>query len=250
MPNRIKDASFTFAGQRVHYEPNSGSNFIHGLVNRHAWQPEAVQADLQHVSLTCSADFSADTELGGRYPFPHRLLLTVEVRENRVRWSYAVDNTHGAAAVPFGFALHPYFNYLGERAQTYLTIPASHWMESTKQLPSGKLIPASALDFPLGKPMSLQGTQFDDVFFGLHPGSPTRIEFRDRRSTITIKASEQFSHLVVWTPNRPYFGVESQTCSTDAHNLYAQGFKTESQLRVCPPGETRSGWVEYRVHVP
>ncbi|WP_182864590.1 aldose 1-epimerase [Stieleria mannarensis] len=245
-PNRVKNASFEFDGQTVRFQPNAGKNFIHGLVNRHTWQFVRSGSDAGSASVTCVADFRDGTELHAQFPFPHQLFLTVTVTEGAVRWTYTVDNSEGKTAVPFGFALHPYFVYQGRRENTYLKIPASHWMESENQLPSGRLIPKDDLDYPLGESMSLKGTTFDDVFWGLTPDQPTIIESRDVNRTITIKASEAFTHLVVWTPDRPYFGIESQTCSTDAHNLHAAGKMTEAHLQVCPPGERLSGWVEYR----
>lgn len=246
-PNRVKDARFTFAGREVRFKPNAGDNFIHGLVNRHAWQLVRSAADAESAAVTCVADFREGTELHSLFPFSHQLFLEVKVRSNSVTWTYEVDNSGGTEAVPFGFALHPYWLYQGTREQTFLTIPATHWMEANAQLPSGKLVPADELDFPLGKPFSLAGTSFDDVFWGMSSSRPTRIEFRDKQRRVSIHATADFTHLVVWTPDRPYFGIESQTCSTDAHNLAAQGMEAAAHLQICPPGEKRSGSVEYRI---
>jgi aldose 1-epimerase len=250
-PNRVKNASFTFEDQVIEFEPNAGANFIHGLVNRHRWQVFCTTLQRDAVSVTCRADFREGSELNGQFPFEHQLFLTVEVKEQAVSWTYKVDNRTAAsgapsAAVPFGFALHPYFVYQGSREQTFLTIPATHWMESTAQLPSGALVPASQLDYPLGSPFSLKGTTLDDVFWGMQAGQPTLIEFREARRSISIETSPDFTHLVVWTPQRPYFGIENQTCSTDAHNLYAAGKQRAAHLQICPAGEIRTGWVEYR----
>ena len=43
-----------------------------------------------------------------------------------------------------------------------------------------------------------------------------------------------------------WFCVEDQTCSTDAHNLYARGLKQESHLQIVEPGKTQSGWIELK----
>ena len=45
---------------------------------------------------------------------------------------------------------------------------------------------------------------------------------------------------------RALFCVRAQTCSTDAHNLFARGLKRESHLQVVEPGKTGSGWVELK----
>jgi aldose 1-epimerase len=245
-PNRVKNATFEFEGTSVRFTPNARENFIHGLVNRHAWTLVATESDATSATITCLADFRDGTALSTGFPFPHQLFLTVSVTDGAVRWVYTVDNTSGKASVPFGFALHPYFIYQGERAKTFLKIPATHWMKADQQLPTGELVPKNELDFPLGEFLSLQGTTFDDVFWGMRPDAPTVIEFRDAGRKIAIHTSAEFTHLVVWTPDRPYFGVESQTCSTDAHNLYSAGKTDEAHLQICPPGESMTGWVEYR----
>lgn len=246
-PNRVKDATFTFGGKTVNFPANAGKNFIHGLVNKHTWSVVAEDVTDESVQVVLEANFLDDSPLVDAFPFPHALKLAIKVQEDRVRWTYTVDNSKGQVDVPFGFALHPYFIYQGERARTFLTILASHWMEaSSDRLPTGNLVPADELEFALGKPMSLEDTKFDDVFWGLTPDAPTRIEYRDTKRQITIAASKEFTHLVVWTPDRPYFGVESQTCSTDAHNLHAAGKTKEAHLQICAPGEQRTGWVEYQ----
>jgi len=63
-----------------------------------------------------------------------------------------------------------------------------------------------------------------------------------------MSASDDFTHLVVYTPkDAAWFCVENQTCSTDAHNLYDQGLKSESNLIVVEPGKTRSGYAEFQM---
>ncbi len=245
-PNRVKNAAFEFGGKRVEFPSNAGPNFIHGLVNNVEWDVVERSARGDSASLTCAVSFMGGNDLQQSFPFPHRLLMEIVVREGSVSWHYTVDNQKGDIAVPFGFALHPYFVYQNERPETFLTIGATHWMESERQLPSGKLIPATDLDYPLDQPFSLEGRQLDDVYFGVRPSTPARIEFREVGRSIEIHPSKEFTHLVVWTPRREYFGVESQTCSTDAHNLHSAGFEDESHLQICPAGETRKGSVTYR----
>jgi aldose 1-epimerase len=244
-PNRVKASKFTFRSREFVLDADSSRNFIHGVVRSAPWKVLKATTSDTEAEVTCEISFEPGQEHYRRFPLAHRLLLTITVRDRFVRWAYEVDNREGKDAVPFGFALHPYFVYQGDRAETYLTIPATHWMESEKQMPSGKLVEARDLKHPLGSPMSLEGTTFDDVFFGMRPENPTLIDFRGDGKQIEIKASAEFTHLVVWTPNQPHFGIESQTCSTDAHNLGAQGHQQAAHLQVCEPGQTKTGWVEY-----
>lgn len=246
-PNRVKGGTFTFQDSKVQFEPLNGrGNHIHGLVNRQSWKVTKTEATPESASVTCQIDFAEGSELAQLFPFSHQLRVQVLVKDGSVRWNYVVDNKNGQSDVPFGFALHPYFVYQGDRARTFLTIPASHWMESIQQLPTGKLVEARDLEYSLGEPMSLENTKFDDVFWGMTPASPTLIDFRDRGRQIRIQASQEFTHLVVWTPPRPFFGIESQTCSTDAHNLHSQGKVKEAHLQIAEAGKAKTGWVEYQ----
>jgi aldose 1-epimerase len=180
------------------------------------------------------------------FPHQHVLKLDVTVSDGAVRFAYTVDNTQGEGPVPFGFAYHPWFLYQGARANTYLTIPASHWMEAEELLPTGKLVPLAGTKFDLRQPRALEGFVIDDVYYGLAPQQPTVIDFRDVKLKLELAASADFTHLVVYTPQEPWFCVENQTCSTDAHNLFARGLKKESHLQIVEPGKSHSGYAEFR----
>ena len=245
-PNRVKGASFTFQGRKFEFPPNGRGNFIHGLVHRASWDAVASWSSNDKASVTFKLIFREGTDWYKLFPLDHTIHLEIAVTPGAVRWTYEVDNTSGNDAVPFGFALHPYFVYQGQRAETYLTIPATHWMESENQLPSGRLVPASELDYALGNPVSMDELWLDDVYWGMKPSQPVAIDFRDARRRVEIAASKEFTHLVVWTPDRPYFGIENQTCSTDAHNLHAAGKRDAAHLQICKVGQKLRGWVEYQ----
>jgi aldose 1-epimerase len=121
-------------------------------------------------------------------------------------------------------------------------------MEAREGLPSGKLLPVAGTPFDFRSPQPLAGKFLDDVFFGLKPEAPATVEFQETRRRLVFAASADFAHLVVWTPkDAPFFCIENQTCSTDAHNLHAQGLRREANLQVAPPGKTASGQVELRI---
>jgi glucose/arabinose dehydrogenase/galactose mutarotase-like enzyme len=245
-PNRVRNARFTFEGREYTLTPNLPPNRIHGLVLDADWKVVGTETTNTSAAVQVALDFREGSRLFEEFPFPHRVLLTIEVKADAVRWMYEVDNTEGTEPVPFGFGLHPGFVYQGARENTWVTLPASHKMEAKDFFPTGRLIPADELDFRLGEPFSLQGRNFDDVFWGLRSTEPAFIDFRDKNREITMSASESFSHVVLYSPDKNSFSVEHQTSSTDAHNLHAAGKVGEASLQICPPGETRSGWVEYR----
>jgi len=121
-------------------------------------------------------------------------------------------------------------------------------MEAVDLLPTGRLVPlAETPQLDARLPRSLEGFVVDDVYWGLAPERPVTIDLRPVRRRLELRASESFTHLVVYTPaERAWFCVENQTCSTDAHNLYARGLAQESHLIVVEPGQSSTGWVEYR----
>jgi len=245
-PNRVRDGRFRFDGRDFAFEPNFGPHRIHGLVIGQPWQLVAQETTDDSASIRCAIDFAPGAAWYEQFPLPHRLLLTVTVTEGAVRWDYEVDNQAGTAPVPYGFGLHPYFRYQGARAETFVTLPASHWMEAQDAFPTGRLVPAAELDYPLGEPISLGARSFDDVFWGVRPDQPTMIDFRDRHRGLEVTASPEFTHEVLWAEDFPVFSVEPQTSSTDAHNLHAAGFADAAHLQVCAAGETCGGWVELR----
>lgn len=244
-PNRIKGASFQFEGTTYNFPKGGNGNHIHGLVHSEAFDVESTATDSGSASITCALRFTPGTRRHEIFPWTHTFRMTVTVRDGVVRWDYEVDNDASGKNLPFGVALHPYIIYQKARSETFLHVPATALMESFSQLPSGKLLDLDGHPLDARTPKSLAGFNSDDVFIGIVPDKPARVEFRDVGRGITFKASKEFTHLVVWTPDRPYMGIENQTCSTDAHNLASKGMGEVAHLQVCPPGEKRSGSVEY-----
>jgi aldose 1-epimerase len=257
-PNRVRGAKFTWQGKTYEFPDNNNGNFLHGLVHNARWLQRTTRMTNtpghEEVGLNFALPFRdaaavSPEELATHeklFPWPHELRFQVQVTDAAVRFTYTVDNTQGKKALPFGFALHPWFLYQGKRAETYLQIPATHVMEAQNVLPTGRLLELAGSKFDCRQPRSLEGFVIDDVYFGLGPQHPVLIDFRDKKLQIAMASSADFTHLVVYTPEQPWFCVENQTCSTDAHNLHNQGLKRESHLQVLPPGKTHTGWVEFR----
>lgn len=245
-PNRVRDARFQWEGKEYAFPANERTNFLHGLVHSVAWTSVSREASSDQALIQCELPFEAGRPWFDQFPFPHILRLAISVRDGSVRWTYTVDNSKGSKAVPMGFALHPWFLYQGERKNTRLTVPATHVMEAKNMLPTGKLLPLEGSTFDARQGKSLDGFVIDDVYYGMQQAKPTILDFRDKGITIRLTASDDFTHLVVYTPaDKPWFCVENQTCSTDAHNLFGQGLKKESNLIIVPPGKTHTGWVEF-----
>ncbi|MCB1094952.1 MAG: aldose 1-epimerase [Verrucomicrobiae bacterium] len=243
-PNRIKGGQFEFEGHSFVFQKGPG-NHIHGLVNDAEFHCESTHVTGDSVSVTAAIRFDDKSERGRLFPFEHTFRLKVSVLDGAVRWDYEVDNDASDRNLPFGVALHPYIKYHGSRKDTYLHVPAESLMESVQQLPTGKLLSLDGHKLDARQPVPLEGYQADDVFFGMIPAKPAKVEFRNVGRSITFEASKEFTHLVIWTPDHPFMGIENQTCSTDAHNLASLGKNDVAHLQICPPGEKRHGWVTY-----
>ena len=247
-PNRVRGGEMTFGGKQYKFPQNNNGNFLHGLVHNVPWKVKQAKTSNDQAVIVCRLEFAPESEIYKLFPHKHAIELTVTVNNAVVRFAYTVDNTDGDGKVPFGWAYHPWFVYQGERKQTYLTVPATHLMESVDLLPTSNLLDLKGTKFDAREPITLEGFVIDDVYFGMQSSKPAVIDFRDKRLKITLKASDDFAHMVVYTPaNEPWFCVENQTCSTDAHNLHTQGKEKQAHLIIVEPGKTASGYAEFQV---
>lgn len=253
-PNRVRESVMTWGGREYRYPPNNGPHFLHGLAHSRPWEVLEVR-ELADRRGTTPPAVELDARLGfgpgepkfALFPHPHQLLLSIRVAPGVVRWTYTVDNTEGQIPVPFGFGLHPWFRHIGPRSATFLSVPATHWMEAFALIPTGVLADLEGSPYDLRAPRMLDDFHIDDVYFGITPDKPSRIEYRAAGREVELAASDDFTHMVVFTPaDRGAFCVENQTCSTNAHNLDNAGLKEPAHLLVVEPGQTHSGWVEFR----
>jgi aldose 1-epimerase len=150
-----------------------------------------------------------------------------------------VRNQDARWRLPFGLAIHPYFRIIGPRESIRLQVPAKKWMESIEQMPTGRLIDLAGGPVDLCKPRSLSGLDLDDVYWGADPDRQQIIYYDQIGKKVTLTASDFFTHCVVYTPaGKPFFCIENQSCSTDAHNLYARGLEEAAHLTILDPGES------------
>jgi aldose 1-epimerase len=246
-PNRVRDARFTFEGETFTFEPNNEKNFIHGLVRSRPFSFDPPVAGRAGAEVRLHLDWNDAQPAFARFPIPHRLTVTYTLTKRGIRIAYEVKN--GAARrLPFGFGLHPWFRIPGARGDVFLQVPAAQRMEAEAKLPTGKLLPVAGTPFDLRAPTALEGLDLDDVYFGLRPGRGATFELRDRKLRVTLAGSKEFTHLVVYTPpGKPFFCVENQTSSTDAHNLHDKGLARPAHLQIVEPGRSARGAVEWTI---
>lgn len=246
-PNRVRGGRMTFEERVFNFRPNSGGNFIHGLVRSLPWQSAPSVASDSGASVSVWVDWDERQAEFASFPIRHRLTVTYTLHDDGIRTAYAVEN-RDQARLPFGFGLHPWFRVPGSRQDVFLQVPAAYRMEAEEKLPTGRLLPVAGTPFDLRQPTPLEGLNLDDVYIGLDPSSRPAFELRDRGVRVVLTGSREFTHMVVYTPpNQPFFCLENQTSSTDAHNLWERGLREESHLQVVSPGETARGFVDWKV---
>jgi len=167
----------------------------------------------------------------------HSLTLAFRVRNRDERWR-----------LPFGLAIHPYFRIIGPRESIRLQVPVKRLMEASEKMPTGRLIKLAGGPADLSEPRSLSDLDLDNVFWGADPDHPQVIYYDQIGKKLTLRASDLFTHCVVYTPaGSPFFCIENQSCSTDAHNLYARGLEEAAHLTVLDPGESLTASIEIAV---
>ncbi len=247
-PNRVRDSRMTFEGRTFEFPANSHANFIHGLVRRHPWRAGKLGQGKGVARAETYLDWDRKQPEFGLFPIPHRLSITYALDRTGLRFSYRVQNRDRRARLPYGFGLHPYFRVPADRAGVQMQVPLPRRMESEKYLPSGRLLPVTGTGHDLRKLTPLPGLALDDVYFGLVPPKTARFQLARPPIEVRLGGSAAFTHVVVYTPpDRPFFCIENQTCSTDAHNLHAAGKKDVAHLLVVPPGKSARGYVDWKI---
>lgn len=247
-PNRVRNAQFTFGGRTFAFKPNDGEHFIHGLVRNAAWSFDEPMITEKSASLTSRISIKPGTEMYDYFPVKNTLEMTYTLGVKSVRIDFLVKNDDSAQLFPFGLAIHPFFSIIGPRESVRLQVPAMKRMEALKLLPTGRLIEMGEGAPDLRQFVPLSELDLDDVYWGMKSDKPAVIYYDTIRKKVTLKASAFFTHCVVYTPPKAgYFCIENQSCSTDAHNLYAKGFDEAANLTILKPGESLSAWVEMTV---
>lgn len=257
LPNRVREKRYVYQGHSYSLEdvkrPQGNHVLIHGLVLDRQWNYTQPTFQQDSVSVTTFIDITPESPFYRSYPFDSRLSLTYTLTKDGVTIAYHVQN-NGTKDMPFGFALHPYFSALSSKENIAVSIPADYVMETdTELLPTGRLFDVREIMyamFDLRNPVPVANLKLDHVYTGLHTHGVATIEYKKESMKITIATSNEFHHIVVFTPptlNAPYFCIENQTSSTDAVNLHHRGLQEMAHLLELHPGESRGGFIAYSV---
>lgn len=238
-PNRVRGNTFNYDGRKFLAQ-------THGIVKQVPFEVVETNLDNKTAYISARLSFEEGTDLYEYFPFVSFLEIKIAVCKDKIIYEYQVANKDNKE-LPYGFAVHPFFQNATGCVQ--IQTKAKKVMDmSEEKLPTGVCLDISNTKFDLSNPRLVTKLNLDHVYTGLDK-SVASIYYHD--FLINLRASEDFSHLVVYTPQeQPYFCIENQTCSTDAHNLYHKGFKEESGLIIIKPGEKKAGqiYMEFLKH--
>lgn len=214
---------------------------MHGLVKNLPFQVKTAETDGQAALVTGVLEWNEEQPDFAMFPFPSTLSITVKALPDEVVWSYQVDN-RGEGELSYGIAIHPYFSKREQEVK--ISVPAASVMEMTEEkIPTGKLISAGETVPDLRTPVLVDGLSLDHVYTDCPAGAYAEIFYKDCK--VKLEATEEFGHIVVFTPDAPFFCVENQSCSTDCFNLFAKGYARESGLQAVHAGQKKSGEVRF-----
>lgn len=250
-PNRVRGQSFTFEGQHVEMIKHGTRCDQHGLAWDSPWVVKEIKSEDTGVSVTAEFAVRRGDENYAAYPYESILTLTYLLTEDGLTCRYQVKNI-GGSRMPFGIGFHPWFLLPPATERVTLKMPAGACFETTEDLlPTGRLITVEGKKgLDLNRFCPVRELNLDTVF--LTEAQEDTICYEDRGYQLVIKKTPEFQMGVVFTAfNRGLdikgyeaFCVETQSCCTDAINMYEKGFR-HSGLMILESGQTQSGAVQY-----
>jgi aldose 1-epimerase len=202
--NRIKDARFTFDGveHRVQETEIGKPHAIHGHGSNMAWQV------LRHLKSSLELGYRHD---GADWPTAYVAKQRFGLGDGGLVVELTVNNT-GAAAMPVGLGMHPFFPIRGGARVTakFDTI----WPPVKDSIPDGPHALPAELDFSGGRllPSGL------DTGFGGWDGL-ARIEWPAEGIALEITAAAPLDHVIIFSPEgQSFFCLEPVSHPINAIN--------------------------------
>jgi len=261
-PGRVRDAAYHFAGQRYQLPrtDRGGVHHIHGVVVAAPWRVVANDTGDAAAATLAVGPADLDPEMRAGFPFPFAATLRFSLSGTSLTLTFALEN-QGAAPLPFGYGLHPYFRAplaaVGQplpaatlRYDAPVLVPAaSHWPQ-TDGMPTGPAQPLAPHDDY--RQWRALGSAHRDQTMGAiaHEAGWSTAAYRDPQSglEVRVRADAQFREWVLYTqPNRPSLCLEPYTCVPNAINAAAEGIP-DAGLSVLGPGATWRAEVVVEVH--
>lgn len=226
--NRIADAAFSWQGETICLKRNFGNHphSLHGFAWQRAW--ELVRQDEQSQDrATLVLHHLPDTD----WPWSCKVTQEVSLGPNRVSLTLSLENLD-TRPMPAGLGWHPYFQRTPKVQLEFAA--ASVWINDDRQLPTHQVTPPDKWRFCHLRPLEWPGV--DNCYTGW--SRHAQIHWPEYRLRLRLLASEELSHLVLFTPEQQdFFALEPVSHANAALNSdkpHAHGMQTLA------PGESFS----------
>ena len=228
--NRIDEAQFSYDGvaHRLPLNRPEQNCAIHGLSRTEDWRV----SERAPGRVVCEHDFADESA-----PFRYRARQSIAIDDGMVVWDLSVEN-QGAAAMPFGFGLHPWFPRSDRSVIRFAA--AATFASDERTFPTAVAPVAGEIDFSSGRQIAAS-PGMDRHYAGWD--GVARIEQPDFGYAIDLTApaaaAGQYRNLHVFCPtDRPSFCVEPVTHVTDVVNR--REFAPHGDMTRLEPGERLS----------
>jgi aldose 1-epimerase len=242
--NRLDQMGFFANGKKYAFNAELGNLRldssklpIHGLISfTGLWQVVEAKADAKGAHVTSRLEFWKHPELMAQFPFAHEIEMTYRLADGALEVTTVLRNL-SAEPMPVSIGFHPYFQlHDAPRDAWKVHLAAKEHVVLSKQLvPTGERKPNDLPD-----PVTLAGTQLDDVFTGL----PEHPEFwvQGKTEKITVAYGPKYKVAVIFAPpGKNFICFEPMAGLTNAMNLAHAGMYPELQS-VQPGGEWRESF--------
>lgn len=225
------------------YRADGNHKPIHGLLlNSKEWAVVSTGADGRSAWVTSRIEFWRYPDFMAQFPFAHTIEMTYRLRDGVLEVQTSVENLSNSP-MPLAIGYHPYFRLPDTHRDAWKVHVAArdHVVLSNVLIPTGERKPVALAD-----PVSLAGTQLDDVFTNLVRGADGNAEFwvDDGKQRIAVVYGPKYKVSVVYAPpGRDFICFEPMTAVTNAFNLAQEGKYAE--LDSVAPGKTwrESYWI-------
>ncbi|MBL8994337.1 MAG: ankyrin repeat domain-containing protein [Spirochaetia bacterium] len=244
-PNSISGGKLKIGKREVEmHSPDAPRPFIlHGTAWQNIWQPEPPIASAGRVRQTSVCKMDVQNPAWPAFPFSNSLRLTITLTRDALRLDFQISN-QDQVALPLGLGAHPYWKVFPD-TKVRLDTPR---LQTISYSPSGRSL--TTIPDPLLTPDGFHpGENWNPTthFYLRSPGENSQLYQPHLGIKITMSASPELSHLVLYRPTQSEICLEHQSSAPDAHQFFAAGNETDASLLLLSPGQTKKLFIEYRL---
>lgn len=225
-PNRVADGQYSFNGveEQLDISERPRHTALHGLNGGRAW--ELVSHD--ETSVVQRHTFYPENGWSGILT----ATLSHRVTSEGLQVEVEVVND-GAAPLPFGYGIHPYFEF-GDLAGVELLLPFEEELRVDPERLLPRSLEAVSDEFDFRAPRPVGDAVLDTAFRTDSSGWAVELRGPDHALQVWADATLPWVQVYTTRPERHAIAVEPMTCGPDAYNPGP----THADLIVLAPGES------------